>query len=309
MDNRSDFIMADIKSVFPNPLNPRTDNTIKTDEIQRVIREKGWEVPITCYQKGNQYIILSGHRRWYAAKKLMQKVIPVYLVAPPKSIEEEQERLGSVQGGKSDWSVYEWAKHTHDMWIYWEKCSFSELARKMNKSCTFVSHRVKVFNYYQHSEIEENLKNGRFSISILVYLIKWLENLSKLKPEIIKVLKLDGVRTIMLSKIEKKLVGILDLKNDSFIYKANTEQIKTFLSDSNMKLSDALFKIDSNSIRYRGKSKLKTYINDIDNAKDIITRIDLSGIEFETTKLKAKVDEYYNLVSDLKADLKLYTNS
>lgn len=68
MEFSSNLIMADIKDVIPNPLNPRTNNAIKTDEMQRVIKEKGWEVPITCYQRGEQYIILSGHRRWEAAK-------------------------------------------------------------------------------------------------------------------------------------------------------------------------------------------------------------------------------------------------
>lgn len=73
LSNYSKLIMADIKDVEPNPLNPRMDNTIKTDELQRVIKEKGWEVPITCYERDNKYVILSGHRRWHAAKKLMQR--------------------------------------------------------------------------------------------------------------------------------------------------------------------------------------------------------------------------------------------
>ena len=105
--------------------------------------------------------------------------------------------------GKSDWSVYEWAKHTYDMWIYWEKCSFRKLARKMNKSCSFVSLRVKIFSYYPHSEIQENLKNDRYSISILSYLIKWLDTLSRTKPEIVEHYTLELIRTTMLAKIEK----------------------------------------------------------------------------------------------------------
>lgn len=201
------------------------------------------------------------------SKKVNAKKIPVYLVERPQSIEEEQERLGSVQGGKSDWSVYEWSKHTHDMWIYWEKCSFSELARKMNKSVAFVSARVKVFSYYPHSEIEQSLTNNKISISALACLIQWLNNLNRLKPEIVEDHKLDTVRTTMLSKIERGLVGILDLKTDSFIHKANSEQLKSFLVDPDKKLSDALLEIDGDSMRYRGKSKINTYIQDINNAK------------------------------------------
>jgi ParB family transcriptional regulator, chromosome partitioning protein len=301
----SDFIMADIKDVHPNPLNPRTNNAIKTDEIQRVIKEKGWEVPITCYQRGDQYIILSGHRRWHAAKKLSHKKIPIYLVEAPKTKEEEQERLGSVQGGKSDWSVYEWAKHTYDMWIYWEKCSFSELARKMNRSCAFVSLRVKIFTYYPHAEIEENLKNNKYSISILSILINWLGILSKVKPEIVEQYKLEMIRTTMLSKIEKGLIGILDLKNDSFIYKASNEQVKNFLMEPNKKLSEALLELDGHSKRYRGKSKIKAYINEINNATDIIKRLGPPGNTEECIKMQRILKDYNNLILNLKAALQV----
>ncbi|MFE6076891.1 ParB/RepB/Spo0J family partition protein [Paenibacillus sp. NPDC057886] len=309
MNNYSNLIRADIKDVVPNPLNPRMDNTIKTEELQRVIKDKGWEVPITCYEKDHKYVILSGHRRWHAAKKLMQRTIPVYLVEPPQSIQEEQERLGSVQGGKSDWSVYEWAKHTYDMWIYWEKCSFSELARKMNKSVAFVSARVKVFSYYPHSEIEQTLANNKISISALAYLIQWLNNLNRLKPEIVEDNKLDTVRATMLSKIERGLVGILDLKTDSFIHKANVEQLKSFLVDPDKKLSDALLEIDGDSMRYRGKSKINTYVQDINNAKDIFKRICFTGNEHERIRLQERIEQYSNAILRLKTDLKLYIDN
>ncbi|MFF2092706.1 ParB/RepB/Spo0J family partition protein [Paenibacillus sp. NPDC058174] len=295
--------MADIKDVIPNPLNPRTNTAIKTDEMQRVIREKGWEVPITCYQRGDQYIVLSGHRRLEAAKKLSHKKIPVYLVEAPKTKEEEQERLGSVQGGKTDWSVYEWAKHTYDMWIYWEKCSFSELARKMNKSCAFVSLRVQIFNYYPHSEIEDNLKNNKYSISILSYLMKWLNTLSRLKPEFVEHFKLEMIRTTMLSKIEKGLIGILDLKSDSFIHKASDEQVKFFLQDPNKKMSEALHEIDGYIERFRGKSKIKAYVSDINNANDLIKRLNSAGSVDEKTRIQEILNDYSSIILDIKAKL------
>lgn len=303
-----DFIMADIKQVIPNPLNPRTNNSIKTDEIQRVLKEKGWEVPITCYQKGDQYVILSGHRRWYAAKKLSYKKIPIYLVEAPKTKEEEQERLGSVQGGKSDWSVYEWAKHTYDMWIYWEKCSFRKLARKMNKSCSFVSLRVKIFSYYPHSEIQENLKNDRYSISILSYLIKWLDTLSRTKPEIVEHYTLELIRTTMLAKIEKNLVGILDLKNDSFIHNASNGQIKNFLLDPNKKLSEALLEIDGYKKRYSGKTKMKAYVNEINYVNDIIKRLDPPGNVEERKRMQSILNDYNSRILKLKAHVQAYIN-
>jgi len=144
------FYLVLLIRVRTGRLNPRTCNGF--------LKKKGFESPITCYQKDSKYIILSGHRRWYAAQKFSYKKIPVFLVeAPLLSRGEELERLGSVQGGKVDWSVYEWAKYTYEMWIFWEQCSYSELARKLNKSSGFERTRLDIFRYYDHNQIEDKL--------------------------------------------------------------------------------------------------------------------------------------------------------
>ncbi|GGG17602.1 ParB/RepB/Spo0J family partition protein [Paenibacillus aceti] len=298
------IIIAEIDYIKPNPRNPRTNYATKTEDMQRIIKEKGWEVPITCYKSDEFYTILSGHRRWYAAKQLSFKEIPVYLVEAPKSIEEEQERLGSIQGGKSDWSVYEWAKHTYEMWIDWDKCSFQQLALKLNKSTSFVSTRVQVFRYFPHSEIGEHLMNGKFSISVLFNLMKWLESLARLKPEIVEQYKLDVVRSTMLQKIEKKLVGILDLKTDTFIREANDEQIKKFLKNP-----DAKLELSEYSKKYRGKSKVRTYIEEIKNLGVIFEQVNFLEFKEDNNKLMKEVDVCLLTIQELKNDLERYITS
>jgi ParB family chromosome partitioning protein len=68
--------------------------------MQEIIAANGWKEAATCYKKGQFYILLSGHRRLYAAKKLGEKQIPIYIVLAPTTPAEELDRLGSLQSGQ-----------------------------------------------------------------------------------------------------------------------------------------------------------------------------------------------------------------
>jgi ParB family chromosome partitioning protein len=255
------MIWANINNVVPNPLNPRSDITVKNAEMLDIIKQKGWETGITCYEKGSEYIILSGHRRWYAAKKLKVKEVPIILVEAPKSNAEELKRLWSVQGGKEDWSSYEWAKYTYEMWIVWDKCSFEELSLIMRRKSRWVAERIRVFQYYPHDEIEEGFSTGVLNITILYRLIGWLEKLSCQKPGLIAVLTNKMVRAVMLNKMKNGLVSAMDLKNDKYFLESSDEQIKNFLSDSKMKLKDILNN-EEGSTKEKGISMVRKKLND-----------------------------------------------
>jgi ParB family chromosome partitioning protein len=306
MNQISKIVFANMKDIVPNPLNPREDNSTKTEDMQRILKEKGWESPITCYQKDSKYVILSGHRRWFAAQKLAWKQIPVFLVKAPSSPEEELERLGSVQGGKTDWSIYEWAKYTYEMWIFWKECSFRELARKLNKSSGFVSTRVNIFRYFPHNEIERKLINGVYSISVLHYLISWLECLTRLQPEIIKDFTMDLIRTTMLSKIERQFVTILDLKNDSFIHNANYEQIKEFLVQPTKKLSDALAELGEGYGKYKGKSKINVSIDVLNNVQHIVKMTQVPHSNEARLQLEEIINEYIIILNSKKDEIESF---
>lgn len=270
------LIWACIDEVLPNPLNPRKDYSTKSSEMQRIIKEKGWETGITCYKKESKYVILSGHRRWYAAKELDIIKVPVIIVNAPKSKAEELERLGSVQGGKVDWSVYEWAKYTYEMWILWEKCSYQELAIKMGVSSSVIASRIKVFVYYPHDEIEDNLEKGVYSLSVLYYLRIWLEKLKEKKPALVEQYEEKMIRKTMLRKIEMKLVNVIDLKNDIFIDLSSDEQLRDFLMHQKKKLSHALKEVSVEDSKYRNTSRVNAQIKKIDSR---VMRINRMGAE------------------------------
>lgn len=304
----SRIINANIHDVIPNPLNPREDIYTNIEDMQRTLKEKGWESPITCYQDDSKYVILSGHRRWSAALKLSHKKIPVFLVRKPLSPSEELERLGSVQGGKIDWSVYEWAKYTYEMWSFWKECSYNELARKLNKSSEFVRTRVNIFRHYEHSEIEENLINGVFTISVLDYLLKWIENLKKIRPELVNSVPLEHMRTTMLAKIEKNYVTILDLKSDVFIRNATPEQFIFFLSKPTRKLSEAIAELGEGYVNYKGKNTYKTNKEIIQNIKHIITAIPipLQINKQERMDIVNLLEQYKQIVADKGNELEAF---
>ncbi|WP_455430325.1 hypothetical protein [Paenibacillus lacisoli] len=215
------------------------------------------------------------------------------LVREPKSEEEELERLGSVQGGKVDWSMYEWAKYTYEMWIMWDKCSFHELAKKMGVDNKQIAVRVKVFQYYQHSEIEDKLANGVYTLFALYYLIIWLEKLDKFKNDLVQRFNMDLIRVTMLRKIELGLVTVNDLKNEMLIRTLSDEQIKTFLVNINLRFSDVT---EENIVdKVVGSSKLKTHQVKIKNALININQIDAKNIQ--------DADELLNHLNNLKAEV------
>ncbi|SFM52302.1 ParB/RepB/Spo0J family partition protein [Paenibacillus sp. 1_12] len=282
--HRISLVWAKANDIIPNPLNPRQDYSTKSEDMQRIIKEKGWEAGITCYLKDTKYVILSGHRRWYAAKQLGIQKIPVVVVKAPETEAEELERLGSVQGGKVDWSMYEWAKYTYEMWIIWNKCSFSELAKKMGADSKQIASRVKVFQYYPHSEIEEKLAHGKYSLSALYYLMGWLEKLAKYKSDLVSLFNKDLIRTTMLRKIEMGLVTVNDLKNEIIIRNSSDEQIKRFLVNVNLRFVDVME--DTNINKAVGSNRLRTHLTQINNALLQVYKIDISESTEATEILK-----------------------
>ncbi|MNW47766.1 Chromosome-partitioning protein Spo0J [compost metagenome] len=272
-----ELIWVSINKVIPNQKNPRGDFSVKTTEMQQIIKDKGWETGITCYEQDSRYIILSGHRRWFAAKKLKIKEVPVILVEAPKSEEEELKRLESVQGGKEDWTDYEWAKHTYEMWIGWEKCSFEDISKKMRRSSRWVAERVRVFQYYPHIEIEAGFIKGSLNITVLYRLIGWLERLANQKSKLVASFNPNMIRSTMLCKIENRLVSIADLKNERFILELNDEQMKRFLLDSKMKLSDCLLRTEeSNTLKGGGENS--SYQQKLKNITACFNQLNLGNI-------------------------------
>ncbi|SFM52272.1 ParB-like nuclease domain-containing protein [Paenibacillus sp. 1_12] len=240
---------VNIEQVIPNPMNPRRDHSIKSTQMQEILQSKGWEEGITCYKKGQYYIILSGHRRWHAAIKMGDKELPIYIVQAPQNDAEELDRLGSIQGGQVDWTPYEWAKFTYDMWLSKENITYNELANKLGITNGLVAARIRVYKFYPRIEIEDKLANGMYSLSMLDYIHTWINRLEKYHPKLIESMGEELIRKQMLKKYENKCFNSHIAIDKTFVKDACSQDIFKFLTDMNKKLQDCLLemkKLDMN---------------------------------------------------------------
>lgn len=232
-------IWVPIETVIPNPLNPRRNDAVDSDQIKNIIKKRGWEEPLTVYKKNDDielYVLLSGHRRLYAAREAGEKQIPVYIRERPKTIKEEIDRIASLQAGRVDWTQYEWAKYTYDRWIEWDKPPYTRFAKEININPTSVKKYITVLSYYPRHEIDGPLQSKSLSISSLDALVAWLTALNKYKPALVSKLGEDMIRKIMIDKLITGKASRESLRNLDYCELATADDIQRFIVDKNMEL-------------------------------------------------------------------------
>jgi ParB/RepB/Spo0J family partition protein len=237
---RSEVKWVSLNRVFPNPMNPRKDNGIKTNEMQDIIFKRGWEEPLTVYEQGKLYILLAGHRRLYAAKKSGIKKVPIFIVEKPNNEQEEIERIASLQAGRVDWTPFEWAKFTFDRWNAWGQPSIQSFAKQINIGAGSVKQYINVLSSFPHDEIFTRLQTKELTISSLDALARWLKALAKNKPGLIELMGETLIRKTMLEKISRKKLNRDDLKNIEYTELAKEEDILDFLTNEDANLSAKL---------------------------------------------------------------------
>jgi len=285
---------VNIDQVIPNPMNPRRNHSIKTEQMQNILKSKGWEEGITCYRKGHYFIILSGHRRWYAAKMTGQEEIPVYVVKAPENDAEELDRLGSIQGGQVDWTPYEWAKYTYDMWIKTEGTTYKELSEKLGISDSLVSSRIRVYQFYPRVEIEDKLANGMYSLTMLDYIYTWIKRMEKYHSDLYEEMGVELIRKQMLKKYENKCFNSHIVNDKLFVKNACSKDIFKFLIDISKKLQECQLEMKMLEIT----SECDTTQNKL-NVKVITDNINLikCRTKAESEKLVAHINELLNEIA------------
>lgn len=239
--SRANVKWVGIDEVIPNPLNPRKDDSVKTQEMQNIINQRGWEIPLTVYQKGKYYVILAGHRRRYAAKQAGVKELPVFVVEAPKDHQEEVERIASLQRGQVDWTPYEWGKFTLERWTAWNKPSYTDFAKQMSMPERTVKEYLTVLQYYPRHEIEMNLQTGVYAMSTLYELVTWINKLKIYKSELVSDLGEEMIRKTMLHKIANRHVNRDHLRFTESLFKVVSDKdLLAFLTNTTYKLKDLL---------------------------------------------------------------------
>lgn len=227
--NRANVEWVSINEVLPNPLNPRKDDAVKTEEMQHIIKQRGWEEPLTVYPKGKMFVLLSGHRRYFAARQAGIKQVPVYVVDAPTSHQNEIERIASLQSGRVDWTSFEWARFTYERWIAWGSPAINAFAKQINLPKRNVEAYVQVLDYFPMDEIQAGLKSNRYSIFTLHELWRWMRDLRREHPELVETMTEEMIRKTMLDKVEQKLTSKESMRKLEFLAMVPSDALKEWL--------------------------------------------------------------------------------
>jgi ParB family chromosome partitioning protein len=238
--NRPHLEWIPIQDVIPNPLNPRKDFTVKSAELQRLIKTRGWEVPLTAYKKNNMYILLAGHRRLYAARQFGAKELPVYVVSAPKTTAEELERLADAQAGQEDWTTWEWANYYYDRWLGFGRPSFAKFSALVDKPERTMKGYCQVLEYFPKDEIESAVKRQAISVSLLYDAYLWLRLVKQQHPDLVDLLSEDLMRRVMVNKIENKKAPAEALRRREYLKVASVEDLREFFVNPEMSLEETM---------------------------------------------------------------------
>ena len=298
--NRGQVQWVNIHNVIPNPLNPRKNDAVKTAEMQAIIKKRGWEEPLTVYKKGNNYVVLAGHRRLHAAKQVGMKEIPIFQVEPPEDHAQELERIASLQSGRVNWTAYEWAQFVYNRWIAWNRPGVFKFAKEINLAPRTVERYIRVLEYFPRNEIEHSLLDRTFGIPMLFDLRNWILRLAETNPDVVNDLGEDLIRKTMLRKLEVPGKATSKaLRNIKFLKQVSDEDIREYLFDHEAELTayqqqyhmydeDKYESIQGYAVAFGiiGK-KINKLATDTDKEKEIA----LNGLEKLRERVENKIKE------------------
>ena len=100
MNSSREILQVKLKDIHPYPNNPRV-NDDAVEAVANSIQEFGFKNPIIV---DNEYVIIAGHTRYKAAKKLKLKEVPVIVA---DDLSEQQVKALRIADNKtselSDW--------------------------------------------------------------------------------------------------------------------------------------------------------------------------------------------------------------
>lgn len=234
-------VMVPTENVLPNPNNPRKNDALDSNSLQKTIRENGWLTPVSAYETepgSGLYMLIGGHRRLFAAREAKVTEIPVFKVPKPVSPIAEMKQILGLQSDMVDWSQYEYASYVYNLWIELGKPSRKDLAKELGLSANQVTDYINILKYYPRTEIEDGLTKKELTITALAALIKWMKALKEFKPGIVKSFGEDIIRRYMIAKIINKKASRDALRNTDYCKHVSASDIKRMLTDKNIVLDE-----------------------------------------------------------------------
>ena len=151
----------DIRQIVPNPTQPRTQfDEEALDELADSIRQLGVIQPVTVRKSDNsKYIIISGERRWRAARRAGLAALPVYI----REVDDENlHAMALVENiQRQDLNAIEIAL---GMQRLIDECHLTQdaLSEKMGKKRSTVANYIRLLKL--PDEVQLALKEGLISM-------------------------------------------------------------------------------------------------------------------------------------------------
>ena len=145
-----------ISAIIPNPTQPRTQfDDEALQELASSIRQLGVIQPITVKKQGEQYIIISGERRWRASQIVGLETLPAYI---READDENLHAMALVENiQRQDLNAIESAL---GMQRLIDECGLTQeaMAEKVGKKRSTVSNYMRLLNL--PNEVQLALKEG-----------------------------------------------------------------------------------------------------------------------------------------------------
>lgn len=100
--NRINYQILNMEGISANPKNYRSLKEDEIDILAMSIKDNGLIQPLVVYPSTKGYIIVSGHKRYLACKKIGLTQVPVHILPAPKDEISEQEMLSQSNMHRSD---------------------------------------------------------------------------------------------------------------------------------------------------------------------------------------------------------------
>ena len=154
--------MAEIRlsDIVPNPTQPRTEfDEEALEELADSIRQLGLIQPITVKRNGDNYIIISGERRWRASEKAGLECIPAYIREVDDTTLHAMALVENIQ--REDLNAIEISL---GMQRLIEECGLTQeaLAERLGKKRSTVANYLRLLNL--PDSVQFSIKQGLISM-------------------------------------------------------------------------------------------------------------------------------------------------
>ncbi|CAH2032472.1 ParB/RepB/Spo0J family partition protein [Trichlorobacter ammonificans] len=155
------YFLCPIELIRPNRNQPRKQfDPEKLEELAASIREKGIIQPLVVTQKGGEYEIIAGERRWRASQKAGLREVPVVIREASDDTVMELALIENIQ--REDLNAIEEAQAYRSL-VDQFGISQDEVARRVGKNRTTVTNALRLLKLpvqIQQDVVEERLSMG-----------------------------------------------------------------------------------------------------------------------------------------------------